>query len=298
MPHLKSRGASVTIVTQWHTPGMRRLLCLLFAVLVIAGCSGGGDDTTPFEVISSARATTLEADSAKIAVTVESGGTALTGGQPFKLNGLGAFDFEKQLGSFTTDLGSLGLPGASGKVEIILTETVVYVQVPGAFGALLGGKEWIKVDLLDPGENDLARQFEQLRGADPTAALNYLEGASANGVTEVGEAEVRGDDTTHYKLTVDLAKAKQEADEALRDDYDRLIEQLGGTTLPVEVWIDGDDRVRRMKFTVDAAPRGNSDPPPVTVTNELYDFGTEVEVTTPPEDEVAELGSVLGGLGG
>ena len=276
---------------------MRRLLAVLAAVLAFVGCSGD-DEPTALEVISSARDTTLATNSARIAVVVESGGTALTGGQPFELTGEGAFDFERKLGSFTTDLGSLGLPGASGQVEIIITEDVVFVQVPSAFAALAGGKPWLKVDLSTSGDNDLARQFEQLRGADPTAALNYLNGVAADGITEVGEAEVRGEATTHYRLTVDLERAKADAPEELGDDYDRLIEQIGGTTIPAEVWVDGDDRVRRMKFTIDPAPQGNTDQPPITVTNELYDFGAEVEVTPPPDDQVTDLGQLLAGLGG
>ena len=152
----------------------------------------------------------------------------------------------------------------------------------------------VELDQLD----DLARQFEQLRGADPTAALNYLNGVAADGITEVGEAEVRGESTTHYRLTVDLERAKADAPEELGDDYDRLIEQIGGTTIPAEVWVDGDDRVRRMKFTIDPAPQGNTDQPPITVTNELYDFGAEVEVTPPPDDQVTDLGQLLAGLGG
>jgi hypothetical protein len=271
----------------------------LFALAVLAlgaACGGGGDDATPFEVVSSARAKTLAEDSSKIALTIESTGNALTGGQPLKITADGAYDFAERLGALTMDLSALGLPGASGKVEMVLTSDVFYMKFPSSLS--VGSKPWLKLDLNTLGEQsgiDLTG-LQQVGGSDPTSALNYLEGVAQDGVTEVGKAEVRGEDTTHYRMTVDLERAKADVREDLRDDYDKIIDQLGRSTFPAELWVDADDRVRRMRFRLD--PGDNGDVPPVTITQELYDFGADVEATPPPADQVSDFSELLRGLGG
>jgi hypothetical protein len=232
-----------------------------------------------------------------MAIEIESAPNALTGGKPLVLTGEGAFDFKKKVGSMTIDMSALGLPGASGKVPMVLDGEVFYIKLPSVFG--LGPKPWLKVDLSTLGDQaglDLSG-LQQVGGSDPTSALNYLQGVSEDGITKVGDEKIRGVDTTHYKATIDLEKAKAQVDESLHDDYDKIIEQLGRSTFPADVWVDGDNLVRKMRVSLRPASEQN-DAAPVTITQELYDFGTDVEVEVPPADQVGEFSSLLSGLAG
>ncbi len=109
--------------------------------------------------------------------------------------------------------------------------------------------------LLDPGSFDPRGFVEALRDA-------------AEVFTEKGDEEVRGDPTTRYEVTLDATIGDG-------DWYD-----LDGK---VEVWLDGDERLRRV--------RGG------TMEMELWDFGIAVDVEPPdevagPDDEDAAWGGL------
>jgi len=281
---------------------MRRLLAVV-AVLALSVACGGGDDPTPFEVISSARSETLGAESARMSLLIEAPGSTLTGGQPLEITGEGSFDFAERVGALTMDLSSLGLPGASGQADLILTGDVLYMKLPPSLmglGGLSASKPWLRIDLQTVGGQAGVNlsSLQQVGSSDPTSALNYLEGVSASDIETVGEAEVRGESTTHYRVTVDLERAKAQVADDLKDDFDQLIEQLGTSTFPAEVWVDGDERVRRIKFTIDPAAgdaADAADAAAVTITQDLYDFGTEVEASPPPDDQVTDFSQLLQG---
>lgn len=278
-----------------------RLLSALTAVLialVVGGGCGGDDGPTPFQLVSAARQATLAADSARVAIEVESTGSVLTGSQPVTLDGEGAFDFEEKMGSLTVDLSALGLPGAGGKVPMVLAGDVFYIKLPAGLG--LGAKPWLKLDVKALGGQlgiDLS-SLQQVGRSDPTSALNYLEGVAEGDVKEVGKEEVRGTDTTHLRMTVDLERAKAEVSEGLRDDYDQIIDQLGRSTFPAELWVDGDDRVRRLRFTLEQPASEGATASSVTITQELFDFGTKVTATVPPADQVTDFAELFQSLTG
>ena len=131
----------------------------------------------------------------------------------------------------------------------------------------------------------------------------------SNDVQSVGTGTVRGVETTHYHASLNLAKAADRADipPELRDAVQKLIAGSGGGsgTIPADVWIDGEGRVRRTTLTLDVASLGGLGGgsgaagalPTVTVSVDLYDFGVPVKVETPPAGDVAQL-PALGGVGG
>ena len=64
--------------------------------------------------------------------------------------------------------------------------------------------------------------------------------------------------------------------------------------MPVEVWIDGDNLVRRMRQSFEGAQMDAGVQVDMTTTTELYDFGTTVNVEEPPADQVVDFQDVLG----
>jgi hypothetical protein len=69
-----------------------------------------------------------------------------------------------------------------------------------------------------------------------------------------------------------------------------------------EVWIDDDDRVRRVSWTrvIARRPRSLGKPPPSRLwhTTELWDFGVgvDIEIPTPQPDERVRVGEIVGAM--
>jgi hypothetical protein len=136
---------------------------------------------------------------------------------------------------------------------------------------------------------------------DPTKFLEYLATVSS-GVEETGRETVRGVETTKYHAVIDFEKAIEqvapETFEMLGVEPDAFADELAqmqsaiGAELPVDVWIDDDGLMRRMRM--DMTIEGQT----AAVDMEMYDYGVDVEVEAPPADEVGDMSSLLGGLGG
>lgn len=263
--------------------------------LAVTGCAERAK-ASPMEVLVASAEETREAGTSRLAVLVEAEQPAL------KLGGDGVFDYASRRGRIAMDLSSLGVPGG-GTSTVLVAGTVFYIELPPAAASQLGGKSWIKVDLAELGKMqgiDLG-QLNSLQGNDPAAALDFLRGASED-TRKVGEEKVRGADTTHYAATLDLDKAAQSLDAEVRDDFERATAQLGTRQMPVDVWIDGDGRLRKMTYALDTsklqgAPAGGA-AGTVKTTVELFDFGVEVDVQEPPVDQVTDLSQLLSGLPG
>jgi hypothetical protein len=267
----------------------RALLLALVVAIVASGCGGSepASEQPPQDAVALAASNTTDAGTYKADVTA----SIEAAGQTVEMDGTGEFDSENQRGhmSFTTSVAGQDLD-----MEMVYALPIVYMRYPpGLFPGLSDAKPWIKLDL-----EKLGRQagfdFGQLLQAgqsDPSQGLQYLKGAED--IEAVGGEEVRGVQTTHYTGVVDL-HALAEEDPGLKESVDQLIEQTGITRIPVEVWIDGDGLIRRLKQTMHGAASGQGIPTDMTTTTDLYDFGTEVSVDEPPADQVTDFQDLLG----
>jgi hypothetical protein len=120
---------------------------------------------------------------------------------------------------------------------------------------------------------DRVEQAQVLRGADLLGALDQV-----TDVVPAGEETLDGTVTQRYDATIDLDDITARLPVGMADG---LRERLGGD-VPVQVWIDGDDLVRRV--VVEAG--GGADRLQVDVT----DPGIAVDVQAPPADQVTMLG--------
>jgi LppX_LprAFG lipoprotein len=275
---------------------VRRLAvsCSLLLALVPAACGGGGSQSPSTEqadstseapaaqAILAAGQKTSASQSARVAFRA-----TFTGATDGEMTGEGVIADHK--GRLTMDLGGLAGLG-SGQAEIVFDGLVYYVKLPPGSGVQLpAGKEWFKLDVAKLGRSqglDLS-QLGQLNQGDPSQALDLLQGASRD-FHRVGSAEVRGESTTHYKGTIDLQQVVAEAAPDVKEVYRRLLQLSGADTVPMDVWIGDDGYVRKMRFTEQV---GESS---VTVDEELYDFGTDEQVTVPSDDEVIDITALLG----
>jgi hypothetical protein len=276
-----------------------RALALPLAALALLGASACGESgqATPQAAVVQAAHKTSEAGSSRAFFEVTMTGLAP---RPLTMTGEGIFDSRERTGRMTMDMSRLaeGTDQELGEAEMIVDEFVVYMRFPFLQALQPELTPWLKFDVRELGKEqglDLG-QFSQLNQNDPSQALQYLRAAGED-VEEVGEEDVRGVETTHYRMTIDLRRVVEQAPEDRRDEVratiDRLIEVSGVRTLPTEVWIDDEGFARRLKFAYEDmhfAPGQNGD---MTMTMELFDFGIEVDVQPPPPEEVTDIRELM-----
>lgn len=274
---------------------MRRPLVVAVAGLALAGLaltgSACGRQRSPEEVLAAAPAVTTRQGTSRVALDV-----ALPVPPRAHVRGQGVFDHRARRGRFVVDLSALGLPAGSGRAQVLLADDVVFLalppQSPGA-----APTPWLKVDAAA-----VARRsgvdvggLRELGDNDPTTALNFLRGVSEE-VDEVGEERLRGVETTRYRAVVDLTEAARETPEGLDAGIARFMERLGTSALPVDVWVDREGRLRKLRYRVDLSATGRAEGGSgvIVTTLELYGFGVRVDVREPPADEVTDLSRLLG----
>jgi len=252
--------------------------------LAVAGCGGGNSmqagpkpvsgDLIVAAASKSARSGSVEAD--------------------FKISGPGV----KGSGSGVFNTGpsrsgqlslKVNVRGMSVPIDSVISGNVLYMRssVFSQLG-LSPDKQWVKLDLgqlAQQGGIDLSSLANT--SPSPASALSYLRGSSK--VEEVGSESVDGVETTRYKVTVDLERAAARNHGGDREAVKRLIQAGGVKTLPIDVWVDGKDYVRKMQY---AQRIGNGQA--VRITMNLHDFGSPVSVKPPPADSVVDLMQALG----
>ena len=275
---------------------MRRLAAVGAAIgLLLVACGGGGNPAT-VTALRDAPKTTTDAKTGRMEVVIERHGE---GPPQAPITVAGEADFQAHRGHMLIDLSQLGLPGPP--VDAVFDNATVYEKFPPALAAALpSGKSWVKVDLAKAGQSVGvgATGIGQAQAGDPSQTLDYLRGTSDR-VTRVGTEDLRGTQTTHYRAVVDLNKAAERSPTG-REQIKSTIKLLGTSTQPLDVWIDAQGRVRRMKYAVDlskskATASTSAAPGSATFTLDLFDFGVPVQATVPPPDQVADLSALTGG---
>lgn len=271
---------------------MRRLLALiaLFLLAAAVGCQHGKPSHTAgpaahkvarpsaLSVIGAAYQRTAAAKSAKFSFDER----GAVNGQPITLTGTGLVDFASK----NLDL-SLTLPQL-GTVRTLKIGPVIFEQLPAALRARLGGKSWIKLDLTKSADPRIAALAKQLQGRsqDPTDVLGYLQGLSPN-VRTVGTERVRGEQTTHYAATVDVAKAAARLNPQAAAAFRQLMSSSGVSNFPLDIWVDSDNRVRQLASKLPG--RGGTQ---LVVTEQFYDFGTPVHIVAPPASDTTDIATL------
>ena len=262
-------------------------------------------EPSPVEVVQVAYRTTTGAKTAKVDLSMTMSGLpeGVPEGMSFDVAGQGAVDFENR-----NAVMALRMPMGTGETEVRQIGTTVYQRIPEAMRAQTPGQgPWLRMDLDEMMREQYGASFSQMQGnapSDPSQQLAYLRGVS-DSVEEVGEEEVRGEPTTHYRATVDLEKAAEEQDlpEESRRAQEQMTRQLGTTELPMDVWIDGEGLVRRYEMNLPMPAPPNQTSPNVsqngagememTMVQEFYDFGTPVNVEPPPAEETTDFAEIM-----
>jgi hypothetical protein len=282
----------------------------IVAVVGAAGCGGGNDgggaDTVAKAPAATQPAATTPATPAPAgavvpasdpvakaaaaaakqtgAVDVKMTGTIATGSTKAQLNGTGTVDRRSGRGEFTLTPG-----GTKLSIHEVMDGRSVYITSRLFKHRLPGKRSWMRIDLKKAAKFagfDPSALGTNGPSQDPTQVLAYLHGAGAS--KKLGTATIGGEQTTHYSVEVDLAKAKSRAtSQAGKAAIDQLVKTLGGkTTIPAEVWIDGQGHIVRERVKYDATIKGAQSGMDFTTT--FRDAAGPVKVKTPPASDTVD----------
>jgi hypothetical protein len=265
----------------------------LALALLGAGC--GSSASSALDPVAQAAETTSHAGGARISLNIDMNLGGSVGA--FSMSGRGSLNFKSREGQI--DLSITGLPTGPMAMTELFAGDAVYVESGLLAGKLPGGARWLKVDLSKAAKNIGVDPQSLTSGeSNPGQYLDYLKAAGGD-VKVAGTAMVRGAKTTRYTGTVDLRKAadllpgKDRA--AGRGAIEKLIAQVGRSSLPIEVWVDEAHRVRKMSMTLELSVSGQRVHAEIGM--ELFDFGPTPAVHPPAAGEVYEpsLGSLTSG---
>jgi len=297
---------------------LRRLHLVLVALagvlaLIAAGCGGGTSVAVPeLTSFTSAANASSSADSAKFELSFSM--TMPLSDKPLTFSAGGGFDKAADRAQLNFDLSSLAelfkslgqsfggtVSGDMGspsdwKLDAIKDGDLVYVRFPLMKDQLPAGKTWVKGDLkelADQSAGDLS-QFGSFAGTDPRDVFGMLKAVSGS-IQTVGTEEIRGVETSHYMATIDIAKLEKLVPADQRESLgglDKTAAQAGLTGIPIDIWIDGDQRVRKMTFEIEAKQPGTSQTTKASFEVELYDYGKPLDITLPPADQVVDAATL------
>ncbi|HEY8526766.1 MAG TPA: hypothetical protein VIL48_17480 [Acidimicrobiales bacterium] len=214
---------------------------------------------------------------------------------------------EADITSLVTDF--LMPPGGSDAPDEVIVPMVVdgdvaYAELVGVLNDIAPPEErrtslprWVRM-----GPSDLEGPSSAFTGvvsaADPEGILALLESATGE-VETVGREDVRGEPATHYRATLDLEAATQQAPDgrwALLDDLAGEDGQI--TEVPVDIWVGDDGQLRRLAVETTPALTGTTagdGASPLSsigtirsLTYDAYDYGDPVRVEIPDPDDTID----------
>ena len=164
-------------------------------------------------------------------------------------------------------------------------------------------RTWAKLDLRDLPDNEPRLPKDQLEGATaartalnslhPEHVLDLTGGALAGSVRVVGREDVGGVPTTRYKANVSVDRAIEQLDLGEEELEARrlVLRLLLGSNVdvePGEFWIDDEGLLRRSRITF-TQRINRTESNELEIVLELSQYGTEVAIPSPTEDETVEV---------
>ena len=274
---------------------IRLELVVVCSALVLAGCSGGGDDEsgagpsaaesiasaaeTPEELFDRVSAAATEAGSVRTTFTSSSVAGEVSGHGVVRLGPEYAADLTVSLPAGTR---------AGGELRALVVDETFYLQGGSEIG-LPAGKTWIAVtaDDSNPLAASLGPVIESLASAgDVEQSFAALKAGTE--LREDGQDDIDGVATLKYVVSVDVDRAVTEADAAAAF---QALKDLGVTAFDYEIWVDGEDLPRQYEQTLEVGGEAGK----ASTTRANYtDWGTTVAISAPPAEQVTSLAELLG----
>lgn len=237
-----------------------RWFALALLALPLTACGG-----VSINAVAKAATKATSAGSEHVVIT----GSVTAAGQSVQLNGTGDFRTSPKLGQMHLDMS---VAGRHIVMDEVMQGLTVYMKSPLFSAELPADKHWVSVDLQQAGAK-LGVNLSQYTQQDPTDILAALK--KTGSVDKIGSETIDGVSTTHYRATIDLAKAP---------NSQSLQKATGLKSLPVDVWLDGGNQLRRMVMTYSAA----------SMRMDFSNYGEQVNVRVPSANDTVDL-TKLGG---
>ena len=288
------------------------LIVLASSLAVVAVGCGGSTATRPdLTSFTAAADASAGSDTGKFELKLEQ---SLPGtDKSFGFTASGGFDTPHRRAQLTFDLSALaqllaGLGeslGAGGnlpddpdawKLDAIQDGDTFYIRFPLLAKELPNGKSWIKSDakeLAAAGGSGLG-QFRSFASIDPRDTFSYLKAVSGS-IETVGGETIRDVETTHYRATIDLVKLTKLVPPDQRQglgSFDTVLGQAGLEEIPLDVWLDAEQRVRKLELAFELEAPGTSKKARTAMTMELYGYGEPLEISLPPAGEVVDAATL------
>lgn len=206
----------------------------------------------------------------------------------------GAFSGDRSQLATTTEMTGVAAEELAGSPfgSMLDSETVViggdsYLR-GGMLAAMFAGRDadptaWLKLT----GDAAVGALDDPTSMSIPRDALGDLLDGAIGEVAVLGDEDVRGTTTTHYRVMLDAdAIAGKEATAMAAEALDSL------DAAPMDIWVDGDGYARRMTFGFDIDGGG------MLMTLESFDLGAaDIRIEPPASFTEVDPSEMFGGLG-
>lgn len=132
---------------------------------------------------------------------------------------------------------------------------------------------------------------EHLQSVTPNQSVQLL--LASGDVEKVGEEEVRGEQTTHYAGTVNVADIQEQnanLGEEMRAELEEQLKASGITTADIDLWINDDN------LLVKEVERGDTANGELNSTVHYSDYGVDVSAEEPPASQTVDYMDLMNSL--
>jgi hypothetical protein len=238
------------------------LAVVVVAIAVFAIAQGGGGDGGPLNAIAKAAEVTQREPGGRAVIhaTIKSSTTP----EGITENGSMTFDESGRARGVLTMKGMTN--GKELEFEVVADSTTSYTT-SDSLDSLPEGKKWIELDLAAAAGKSATSVPASGGPEEGLRVLENVEGAKA-----VGKEDIDGVPTTHYEGKLPTSEEVF----GVKAHY---------SALDVDVWIDAQERVRRMQMVVSGSV-GESDSSTTEMTIDYVSFGRVPKIALPNPDEV------------
>ncbi|MFD5249457.1 hypothetical protein ACFWIW_33255 [Amycolatopsis sp. NPDC058340] len=250
----------------------------------------------PIQLAALTRESTKKAKSSK--VTMES----VAGTEKQSMTGQGLYDGENTKFSMTMD-------SDGKKLEAVFVDNALYFKLDASDQAeMKTDKSYVKIsaDGQDPLSQMLGKIMSKaIKDSDPSRTLEQV--SKAGKITKSDQVELNGELTNHYVVEIEVEKAialiAGEVGIPLPPEVQKQLDaKLKGknVTIPTELWLNADQLPVQVVSDQTAFMKAMGVPGDGVAksTVKYTDWGSPVEVTAPPADQVGDLAEIMKKAGG
>jgi hypothetical protein len=246
---------------RWIFAGIAVVVVVLVIFAVAQGGGGGGG---PLNAIAKAAEVTQREPGGR--ALINSTTTSSTTPEGLTETGSLVFDDSGRTRGTLTVRGHE--TGREEKVKVIADGTTSYAS-SSALEALPEGKKWMELDLSSAVKEKTGSSVPAEGG--PQEGLKVLE--TVLGAEQISKEEINGVPTTRYRGSLPVAE-------------EVFGVKLHASPPQVEVWIDAQDRVRRMQLVVSGTVGESEDSTTTKMAIDYVSFGQVPQINLPDPDEV------------